>query len=562
MNHKELIASELAKVIEGLDQETILNLLEQPKSSDLGDIAFPAFSLAKIERKAPQAIAADIAEKIDASHFEKVVATGPYVNFFLDKSQISDQVIKSVIQAGADYGQQEEGQGANVTIDLSSPNIAKPFSVGHLRSTVIGDAISNIYKKMGYNTIKINHLGDWGKQFGLLMVAYKKWGSKEAVEANPIDELLKLYVRINAEIENDPALDDEGRLWFKKLEDGDPEATELWQWFRDESLVEFNRIYKLLGVEFDSLNGEAFYNDKMDEAVQILEEKGLLKESKGASIVELDDVNLPPAMIKKSDGATLYITRDIATAIYRARTYNFVKNIYVVGQEQSNHFRQLKAVLKKMGFDWSDDMVHVDFGLVTKNRQKLSTRKGNIILLEPTLQEAISRAKAQIEEKNPELENKEEVAHAVGVGAVKFYDLKTDRRNGYDFDLEAMVSFEGETGPYVQYAYARIQSILRKANFTPSTDATYSLSDPESWEIIKLLQDFSRVVKRAAENYDPSLIAKYAINLAQAFNKYYAHTRILDESPERESRLALSYSTAVVLKEALRLLGVDAPEKM
>ncbi|HFY0487092.1 TPA: arginine--tRNA ligase [Streptococcus pyogenes] len=562
MNNKELIASELAKVIDSLDQDAILNLLEQPKSSDLGDIAFPAFSLAKVERKAPQAIAADIAEKIDQSAFEKVVATGPYVNFFLDKSKISDQVIKSVIEAGANYGQQDEGHGQNITIDLSSPNIAKPFSVGHLRSTVIGDALSNIFRKMGYNTIKINHLGDWGKQFGLLMVAYKKWGSKEAVEANPIDELLKLYVRINAEIENDPELDEEGRLWFKKLEDGDPEATELWQWFRDESLVEFNRIYKLLGVEFDSLNGEAFYNDKMDEAVQILEEKGLLKESKGASIVELDDVNLPPAMIKKSDGATLYITRDIATAIYRARTYNFVKNIYAVGQEQSNHFRQLKAVLKKMGFDWSDDMVHVDFGLVTKNRQKLSTRKGNIILLEPTLQEAISRAKAQIEEKNPELENKEEVAHAVGVGAVKFYDLKTDRRNGYDFDLEAMVSFEGETGPYVQYAYARIQSILRKANFTPSTDATYSLSDPESWEIIKLLQDFSRVVKRAAENYDPSLIAKYAINLAQAFNKYYAHTRILDESPERESRLALSYSTAVVLKEALRLLGVDAPEKM
>ena len=562
MNNKELIASELAKVIDSLDQDAILNLLEQPKSSDLGDIAFPAFSLAKVERKAPQAIAADIAEKIDQSAFEKVVATGPYVNFFLDKSKISDQVIKSVIEAGADYGQQDEGHGQNITIDLSSPNIAKPFSVGHLRSTVIGDALSNIFRKMGYNTIKINHLGDWGKQFGLLMVAYKKWGSKEAVEANPIDELLKIYVRINAEIENDPELDEEGRKWFKKLEDGDPEATELWQWFRDESLVEFNRIYKLLGVEFDSLNGEAFYNDKMDEAVQILEDKGLLKESKGASIVELDDVNLPPAMIKKSDGATLYITRDIATAIYRARTYNFVKNIYAVGQEQSNHFRQLKAVLKKMGFDWSDDMVHVDFGLVTKNRQKLSTRKGNIILLEPTLQEAISRAKAQIEEKNPELENKEEVAHAVGVGAVKFYDLKTDRRNGYDFDLEAMVSFEGETGPYVQYAYARIQSILRKANFTPSTDATYSLSDPESWEIIKLLQDFSRVVKRAAENYDPSLIAKYAINLAQAFNKYYAHTRILDESPERESRLALSYSTAVVLKEALRLLGVDAPEKM
>lgn len=562
MNNKELIASELAKVIDSLDQDAILNLLEQPKSSDLGDIAFPAFSLAKVERKAPQAIATEIAEKIDQSAFEKVVATGPYVNFFLDKSKISDHVIKSVITAGADYGQQDEGHGQNVTIDLSSPNIAKPFSVGHLRSTVIGDALSNLYRKMGYKTIKINHLGDWGKQFGLLMVAYKKWGSKEAVEANPINELLKLYVRINAEIEHNPELDEEGRKWFKKLEDGDPEATQLWQWFRDESLEEFNRIYKLLDVEFDSLNGEAFYNDKMDEGVQILEDKGLLKESKGASIVDLDDVNLPPAMIKKSDGATLYITRDIATAMYRARSYNFVKNIYAVGQEQSNHFRQLKAVLKKMGFDWSDDMVHVDFGLVTKNRQKLSTRKGNIILLEPTLQEAISRAKAQIEEKNPELENKEEVAHAVGVGAVKFYDLKTDRRNGYDFDLEAMVSFEGETGPYVQYAYARIQSILRKANFTPSADATYSLNDPESWEIIKLLQDFSRIVKRAAENYDPSLIAKYAISLAQAFNKYYAHTRILDESPERESRLALSYSTAVVLKEALRLLGVQAPEKM
>ena len=562
MDNKQLIAGELAKVIDSLDQDAILNLLEQPKSSELGDIAFPAFSLAKTERKAPQIIATDIAEKIDTAHFDKVVATGPYVNFFLSKAEISGQVIKEVIKDGADYGQQNEGNGENITIDLSSPNIAKPFSVGHLRSTVIGDALSNIFRKIGYNTIKVNHLGDWGKQFGLLMVAYKKWGSQEAVEANPIDELLKLYVRINAEIENDPSLDEEGRLWFKKLEDGDPEATELWQWFRDESLTEFNRIYELLGVEFDSLNGEAFYNDKMDEGIQILEEKGLLQESKGASIVDLEDFNLPPAMIKKSDGATLYITRDIATAIYRSRTYNFVKNVYVVGQEQANHFRQLKAVLKKMGFDWSDDMIHVDFGLVTKNRQKLSTRKGNIILLEPTLLEAISRAKSQIEAKNPDLENKEAVARAVGVGAVKFYDLKTDRRNGYDFDLEAMVSFEGETGPYIQYAYARIQSILRKANFQPDAEATYSLNDPESWEIIKLLQDFGRVVKRAANNYEPSLIAKYAISLAQAFNKYYAHTRILDENPERDSRLALSYSTAVVLKEALRLLGVEAPEKM
>ena len=563
MDNKQIIASELAKVIDSLDQDAILNLLEQPKSSDLGDIAFPAFSLAKVERKAPQAIATDLAEKIDTTHFEKVVATGPYVNFFLNKSEISSQVIKEVIKEGADYGQQTEGNGGNITIDLSSPNIAKPFSVGHLRSTVIGDALSNIFRKMGYNTIKINHLGDWGKQFGLLMVAYKKWGSKEAVEANPIDELLKLYVRINAEIETDPALDEEGRLWFKKLEDGDPEATELWQWFRDESLVEFNRIYKLLGVEFDSLNGEAFYNDKMDAVVDILAEKGLLVESEGAQVVNLEKYGIEhPALIKKSDGATLYITRDLAAALYRKNEYQFAKSIYVVGQEQSAHFKQLKAVLQEMGYDWSQDIVHVPFGLVTKEGKKLSTRKGNVILLEPTIAEAVSRAKAQIEAKNPELEDKDQVAHAVGVGAIKFYDLKTDRTNGYDFDLEAMVSFEGETGPYVQYAYARIQSILRKADFKPETAGNYSLNDAESWEIIKLLQDFPRIINRAADNFEPSIIAKFAISLAQAFNKYYAHTRILDESPERDSRLALSYATAVVLKEALRLLGVEAPEKM
>ena len=563
MNTKELIASELASVIDSLDQEAILNLLETPKNSEMGDIAFPAFSLAKVERKAPQMIAAELTEKINSQAFEKVVATGPYVNFFLDKSAISGAVIKEIIEKGSDYAQQDEGQEQNITIDLSSPNIAKPFSVGHLRSTVIGDALSNIFKKMGYNTIKINHLGDWGKQFGLLMVAYKKWGSKEAVEANPIDELLKLYVRINAEIETDQALDDEGRLWFKKLEDGDPEATQLWQWFRDESLVEFNRIYELLGVEFDSLNGEAFYNDKMDAVVDILAEKGLLVESEGAQVVNLEKYGIEhPALIKKSDEATLYITRDLAAALYRKNEYQFAKSIYVVGQEQSAHFKQLKAVLQEMGYDWSNDITHVPFGLVTKEGKKLSTRKGNVILLEPTVAEAVSRAKAQIEAKNPELENKDQVAHAVGVGAIKFYDLKTDRTNGYDFDLEAMVSFEGETGPYVQYAYARIQSILRKADFKPETASNYSLNDAESWEIIKLIQDFPRIINRAADNFEPSIIAKFAISLAQAFNKYYAHTRILDESSERDSRLALSYATAVVLKEALRLLGVDAPEKM
>ncbi|MGQ7596744.1 arginine--tRNA ligase [Streptococcus suis] len=562
MNHKQMIAEKLAAVLPSLEVEAIYALLEKPKSSEMGDIAFPAFSLAKVERKAPQAIAADIVEKLDTAGFEKVVATGPYVNFFLDKAAISHDVLTQVITEKADYGQLTIGQDRNVTIDMSSPNIAKPFSVGHLRSTVIGDALANIHAKLGYKPIRINHLGDWGKQFGMLIVAYKLWGDKAAVEADPISELLKLYVRINAEAEEKPELDEEARQWFKKLEDGDPEAKELWQWFRDESLVEFNRIYDKLGVTFDSFNGEAFYNDKMDEGIQILEEKGLLHESKGARIVDLESYNLPPALIMKTDGATLYITRDMATAMYRKRTYDFVKNIYVVGQEQINHFKQLKAVLKEMGFNWSDDMKHITFGLVTKDKKKLSTRKGNIILLEPTLDEAISRALSQIEAKNPDLENKEEVAHAVGVGAVKFYDLKTDRDNGYDFDLEAMVSFEGETGPYVQYAYARIQSILRKADFTPSADNDYKLTDAESWDIIKHIQNFSNVVERAGDKFDPSLIAKYAINLAQAFNKYYAHTRILDESPERDSRLALAYATGVVLKEALRLLGVQAPEKM
>lgn len=562
MNDKQLVAKRLAAVIPSLDVDQIFALLEKPKSSDMGDIAFPAFSLAKVERKAPQAIASDIAEKVETEGFEKVVAMGPYLNFFLDKSAISAKVLHTVISEQANYGQQTVGTGKSVTFDMSSPNIAKPFSVGHLRSTVIADALANLYTKMGYRSYRINHLGDWGKQFGLLIVAYKLWGDKAAVEANPIDELLKLYVRINAEADENPELDEQGRQWFKKLEDGDQEAWDLWKWFRDESLVEFDRIYKKLGVTFDHYHGEAFYNDKMDEGIQILEEKGLLKESKGAMIVDLEKYNLPPALIKKSDGATLYITRDIATAMYRKKTFDFVKNIYVVGQEQSHHFKQLKAVLKEMGFDWSDDMVHVSFGLVTKNKKKLSTRKGNIIRLEPTLDEAVSRALTQIEAKNPDLENKDEVAQQVGVGAVKFYDLKTDRDNGYDFDLEAMVSFEGETGPYVQYAYARIQSILRKANFSAIEEAAYSLNDAESWEIIKLLQNFSASIQRAADKYDPSIIAKYAINLAQAFNKYYAHTRILDENPERDSRLALAYATGIVLKEALRLLGVAAPEKM
>lgn len=563
MNHNRLIAKEIASIVPALEQEIILNLLEKPKKSNMGDIAFPTFTLAKMMHKAPQIIASELVGQINNSYFEKVEAVGPYINFFLNKSEISAQVLKEVIKKREDYAQAAIGQGRNIVIDLSSPNIAKPFSIGHLRSTVIGDALSNIFQKLGYETVKINHLGDWGKQFGLLIVAYKKWGSEEAVRAHPIDELLKLYVRINAETKNHPELDEEAREWFRKLENNDEEALALWQWFRDESLMEFNRLYAELGIDFDSYNGEAFYNDKMEEVVQLLAEKGLLEESKGAQVVNLEKYGIEhPALIKKSDGATLYITRDLAAAIYRKRTYDFAKAIYVVGQEQTAHFKQLKAVLAEMGYAWSKDIQHVSFGLVTKNGQKLSTRKGNVILLEPTIAEAVKRSLAQIDTKNPDLVNKEAVAHAVGVGAIKFYDLKTDRTNGYDFDLEAMVSFEGETGPYVQYAHARIQSILRKADFQPQAAENYQLNDTESWEIIKLIQDFPNTIVRAADNFEPSLIARFAIHLAQSFNKYYAHTRILNDSPERDSRLALSYATATVLKEALALLGVEAPNEM
>lgn len=563
MDNKVIIAQEIQAALPDMEPDAIVNLLEVPKNSSMGDLAFPTFSLAKVWRKAPQAIASELVEKITSDKFEKIQAVGPYINFFLNKKEISQAVLADVIGKGSNYGKQEIGQGKNITIDMSSPNIAKPFSIGHLRSTVIGDSLAKIFEKIGYKSVKINHLGDWGKQFGLLIVAYKKWGDEEAVRANPIKELLQLYVRINKEAQSQPQLDEEARDWFRKLEAGDQEAISLWQWFRNESLVEFNRLYDQLDVRFDSYNGEAFYNDKMDEVVSILEDKGLLEESQGAQVVKLDKYGIEnPALIKKSDGATLYITRDLAAAIYRKRTYDFAKSIYVVGNEQAAHFKQLKAVLKEMGYDWSDDITHVPFGLVTKDGKKLSTRKGNVILLEPTIAEAIKRAGDQIEAKNPDLPSKEAVAQAVGVGAIKFYDLKTDRLNGYDFDLDAMVSFEGETGPYVQYAYARIQSILRKANFKADPAVGYYLDDAESWEIIKLIQNFPATIKRAADNFEPSIIAKFAISLAQAFNKYYAHNRILDQSPERDRRLALSYTTALVLKEALHLLGVDAPDEM
>lgn len=564
MDEKQLVSQALSAAIDGvLGVEQIAAIIEKPKSSDLGDLAFPAFQLAKTLRKSPQIIAGEIAEKIDTKGFEKVVSVGPYVNFFLDKNATASEVIREVLTEGEHYGDANIGQGGNVPIDMSAPNIAKPFSIGHLRSTVIGDSIAKIYEKLGYQPIKINHLGDWGKQFGLLITAYKKYGDEATITANPIDELLKLYVKINAEAKEDPEVDEEGRQWFLKMEQGDEEALRIWKWFSDVSLIEFNRIYGKLGVSFDHFMGESFYSDKMDAIVEDLESKNLLHESKGALIVDLEKYNLNPALIKKTDGATLYITRDLATAAYRKKTFNFVKSLYVVGGEQTNHFKQLKAVLKEAGYDWSDDMVHVPFGMVTQGGKKFSTRKGHVVKLEMALDEAVDRAEKQIEAKNPNLENKEEVAKQVGVGAVKFYDLKTDRNNGYDFDLDEMVSFEGETGPYVQYAHARIQSILRKANRKVDiNNISLAVSDAETWEIVKALKEFPNVVKRAADNYEPSVIAKYAISLAQAFNKYYAHVRILEDDAQLDGRLALISATSIVLKEALRLLGVAAPENM
>lgn len=563
MNNKDLVAKAVYDVVkDDLTLEQVEQLLENPKSAEHGDVAFPAFSLAKVYRKAPQQIAADLAEKVDSANFEKIEVVGPYLNFFMNKELISKKVLQTVVKEKEHYGDSNIGNQGTVPIDMSSPNIAKPISMGHLRSTVIGNSIGFIMEKIGYQPIRINHLGDWGTQFGKLIVAYKKWGSEEAVKAEPINELLRLYVQFHEVAETEPELNEEARAWFKRLEEGDEEAIQLWQWFRDESMKEFNKIYDLLEVQFDSLNGEAFYNDKMDEIVELLEEKHLLNEDKGAEIVDLSAYDLNPALIKKSDGATLYITRDLAAALYRKRTYDFKQSLYVVGNEQSYHFKQLKAVLKEMGFDWSDDMHHIPFGLITQGGKKLSTRKGKIVLLEEVLNEAIQSAKEQISEKNPDLENKDVVAKQVGVGAVIFHDLKNDRLNTFDFNLEEVVRFEGETGPYVQYTHARAVSLLEKAGFVPSETADYALNDDISWEVVKLVQKYPETVLSAGGKYEPSVIAKHAIKLAQAFNKYYAHTKILADDEQKEARLALVYAVTVLLKEDLRLLGLHAPDKM
>ncbi|WP_203648728.1 arginine--tRNA ligase [Secundilactobacillus yichangensis] len=563
MDYKQFVADTLAPALtDVLSAEDIYQKIERPKDTSKGDYAFPAFTLAKTFKKAPQQIAADLVEKIDTSKFEKVEVAGPYLNFFLDKAAFSAQILGDVLTQGADYGQNQSGNNGNVPIDMSSPNIAKPISMGHLRSTVIGNSIAEILKKNGYNPIKDNHLGDWGTQFGKLITAYLKWGNEEDVKKDPITNLVKYYVKFHKEDVEHPELDDEAREWFKKLENGDEQAHQLWSWFRDESLKAFKAIYDKLGVQFDTFNGEAFYNDKMQGVIDELKDKGLLVESQGAQVVNLDKYDLNPALILKSDGASLYITRDIATAIYRENTYHPAMNLYVVGSEQIYYFKQLKAVLTEMGLPSAKDLHHIPFGLITVNGKKLSTRSGRIILLDEVLDDAIEMAQKQIAEKNPDLPNKDKVAKQVGVGAIIFGDLKNERMNSIDFNLEEQLKFEGETGPYVQYAHARAESILRKASDVTVPTAGAKISDPEAWETVKALADFPDTVVEALKEFEPSDIAKYAIRLAKAFNKYYAHSKILADDAEKPARLALVKSVSTILKESLRLLGVEAPDEM
>lgn len=542
-----------------LTVDEVVQLLEKPKHEELGDLAFPCFIVAKRLNKSPQLIAAKMAEKLEGDYISRAQVVGGYVNIFLNQQQVTNDILSTILQQQHSYGSVKRKRG-KVVVDFSSPNIAKPFSMGHLRSTVIGHALANIAEKNGYTAVRINHLGDWGTQFGKLIVAYKRWGNSSMIEKSPIQELLKLYVKFHELAEQDEGLNAQARAIFKALEDGDQESLALWEWFREESLKEFKHIYDLLNIQFDSYAGEAFYNDKMDQVVQELTEKKLLTLSDGAYIVELE--NLSPCLITKTDGATLYATRDLAAAIYRKETYKPEKIFYVVGNEQSLHFKQLFQVIDKMGYDWAKDLQHVPFGMMLKEGKKMSTRKGKVVLLAEVLKEAMATAKKNIEEKNPLLENKDQIAIEVGVGAVIFNDLKNHRMNDIEFSLNHMMNFEGETGPYVQYACARINSILEKGNFLIEKSCVTSFLDEKAWPTIKLLDQFPNTICKAYEESDPSQIAKFALLVARAFNKYYAHTKILFDDEGMQQRMAFSYCVAVVLEECLALLGMKAPKNM
>ncbi|GIO23904.1 arginine--tRNA ligase [Oceanobacillus sp. J11TS1] len=562
MNYRQQFAEKIHSHLEGMvDVNEIISLIEEPKYSTHGDLAFPCFTLARKLKKSPQQIAADLSEKINAPFLEKTVPEGPYLNGFLNKESVSRQVIQQINEKQGNYGSFSIGNGKTITLDFSSPNIAKPFSMGHLRSTVIGNAIANISEKCGYKVVRINHLGDWGTQFGKLITAYKLWGSEEKVRENPIKELFHLYVTFHEKAEKQPDLEDKARSWFKQLEAGNEEASQLWKWFREESLKEFAKIYGLLDIQFDSYDGEAFYNDKMDAVIQVLKAKDLLSVSDGAEVVDLTDENMPPCLIRKKDGATLYATRDLAAALYRRKTYHFEKSFYIVGQEQHLHFQQLFLVLQKMGYDWAAELKHIPFGFILKDGKKMSTRKGKVVLLEDVIKEAIDLAYKNIEAKNPSLVNKQEVAKQVGVGAIIFHDLKHERQNNIEFNLDEMLKFEGSTGLYVQYTHARGRSILRKASVKDDLNIV-GLTDSHSWTVIKTLMDFPNVIEKSFQHTEPSVIARYVLNLSQEFNKYYSHVKILSDDAEQNSRLALVNSVTIVLKEGLRLLGVQAPEQL
>ncbi|WP_200800474.1 arginine--tRNA ligase [Proteiniborus sp. DW1] len=565
MDFRKEIGKLVSANFENLNEETILELLEVPPSYDLGDYAMPCFRLAKELRKSPNIIAQEIAENIKGSElFEKIENAGPYVNFFINKKVLSETVLKEVFEKKEMFGSTNIGKGQNVTFDFSSPNIAKPFHVGHLRSTVIGNSLYKIYNFLGYNSIGINHLGDWGTQFGKMISAYKRWGDDEALKKEPIKTLQALYVKFHEEAEKSPELEDEGRLWFKKLEDGDEEARQIWKRFVDLSLEEFNRIYDLLKVKFDYYTGESFYEDKMARIVDMLKEKDLLVESEGAYVVDLEKYNMPPCIILKSDGTTIYATRDITAAIYRKETYNFAKSIYITDYSQNLHFAQWMKVIELMGYEWAKDLYHASFGRVSTEEGRLQTRKGNVILLDDLLNKAIEKVKVIIEEKNPNLENKDEVAKMVGIGAVIYNDLSNGKMRDIVFNWDRMLSFEGETGPYVQYTHARANSVLSKAGHEITSDVNYSLiTNDEAVNVVRLLYTFKDIVISAMEKNEPSFIARHVMDIAQAFNKFYHECPIIvDDKELQKARLLIVYSVATVIKIGLGLLGIDAPQKM
>lgn len=568
IDFKEEIAKILSDKIESMTKEDILMQIEIPPSYEMGDYAFPVFSLAKIFRKNPNMIAEEMAASIKSEYFEKVESKGAYINFFTNKEALAKTVVEEISKEKENYGKSKLGEGKTVIVEYSSPNIAKPFHIGHIRSTIIGDSLKRIHKFLGYNVVSINHLGDYGTQFGMLIYAIKNWGNIEEIEKNPIPELLKLYVRVNTEADQNEEIKEECRHYFASLEKGDEDAVKIWTWIREISLKEFNIVYDLLGIKFDSYNGESFYSDKMMKQVERMEKLGILKDSEGAKIVDLEKYNLPPALILKSDGSTIYITRDIAAAEYRHETYHPEKNIYVVATEQNLHFKQLKAVLKEMQYDWYDEVTHVAFGMINLADGKLSTRQGRVVYLIDVLNKAIEKIMEILNEREEtsgvKIANKEELAKQVGIGAIKFQELFNQRIKDYTFDWDKTLSFEGESGPYVQYAHARICSLLEKGGFDINKEVDSSLLNNEmEINILRNLYKFTEVVEDAKEKYEPFFISRYVVELAKDFNKYYNQVTInVEDKKLKNTRLMLCYSVKNVISEGLRLLGIEAPEKM